>query len=126
MHLNVYSIAPQFIAEERQTYPNDDSFWNAFSNENGNKFSYQKVLDRLTEHRMMAAKQDAVDACIFFGGNLDHPLADGAFRYKKSGKSCLSSKDDMVARKWCELLASRSDIAGQWAHFGANSFNMGV
>jgi len=124
MHLSIF--APQFIAEERQMYPDEDSFWNAFSDENGNRYSYQQVLDRLTERRMTAAMRDAGDARIFFGGNLDHPLADGAFRYKKSGKSCLSSKDDVVARKWRELLASRSDIAEQWARFGANGFNVGA
>jgi hypothetical protein len=96
------------------------------SDENGNKFSYQQMLDRLTERRMTAAMRDAGDARIFFGGNLNHPLADGVFRYRKSGKSCLSSKDDVVARKRPELLASQSDIAEQWAHFGANSFNMGA
>jgi hypothetical protein len=45
----------------------------------------------------------------FFGGDLDNPLAEGAFRYTKGGKSYLSSKDDAVAKKWRELLATRHD-----------------
>ena len=118
----------QFIAEEHQRYSSEDLFWNAFSDESGNKFSYQQILDRLAERRTSAAVQDANDARAFFGGNLDHPLANGAFRYTKSGKSCLSSKDDVIARKWHELLASRSDIAEQRASFdvttGSSSNNV--
>jgi hypothetical protein len=42
---------------------------------------------------------------LFFGGNLDHPDAQGRFRYAKSGISKLMSKDVDIARKWRELLA---------------------
>ncbi|KAG1875821.1 hypothetical protein F4604DRAFT_1680686 [Suillus subluteus] len=46
------------------------------------------------DQRISAAAQDANDARTFFDGNLDHPLAQGAFRYTKGGKSYVSSKDD--------------------------------
>lgn len=100
----------QFIAEERQKYPDNTSFWQAFSDENGKNFSYQQILNRLAEFRLLAAAQDANDAQIFFHSNLDHPMARGAFRYTKAGKTYLSSKDDTIAKKWCELLATRPDI----------------
>jgi hypothetical protein len=109
----------QFIAEEHHTYHDEDAFWNVFSNENGIKFSYQQILDRLAERRMSAAVNDANDARAFFGGNLDNPLANGAFRYTKSGKTYLSSKDDAIAKKWRTLLTSRPDIAEHWAYFKA-------
>ncbi|KAG1814829.1 hypothetical protein EV424DRAFT_1541317 [Suillus variegatus] len=80
----------KFIAEERQHYPDTASFWRAFT-----------------------ATQDANDARTFFDGNLDHPLAQGAFRYTKGGKSYVSSKDDAVAKKWRELLATRLDISSR-------------
>lgn len=100
----------EFIAEERQRYPDKASFWLAFSDENGRVFSYQQILNRLAERRVSAAARDANDARNFFGGNLDHPLAHGAFRYTKSGKTYLSSKDDAIAKKWRELLTTRPDI----------------
>jgi hypothetical protein len=56
-------------------------------------------------------KRDAVAAHSFFRGNLDHPDAQGVFRYVKSGMSKLMSKDIDIARKWRELLAADSAIA---------------
>jgi hypothetical protein len=49
-------------------YPDEESFWNAFSDENGNKFSYQQMLDRFTDRRMTAAMRDAVMPAFFSGG----------------------------------------------------------
>ncbi|KAG1887196.1 hypothetical protein F4604DRAFT_1917008 [Suillus subluteus] len=106
-------IHTQFIAEERQKYLDNDSFWQAFSDENGKNLSYQQLLNCLAEYRLSAAAQDANDARTFFHGNLDHPMARGAFRYTKAGKTYLSSKDDTIAKKWHELLATRPDIVEQ-------------
>ncbi|KAG1886885.1 uncharacterized protein F5891DRAFT_1200534 [Suillus fuscotomentosus] len=103
----------KFIAEERQHYPDTTSFWRAFSDRNGKRFSYQQILNCIADQRISAATQDANDACTFFDGNLDHPLAQGAFRYTKGGKSYVSSKDDAVAKKWRELLATRPDISSR-------------
>ncbi|KAG1892992.1 uncharacterized protein F5891DRAFT_1196959 [Suillus fuscotomentosus] len=103
----------KFIAEERQRYPDNTSFWRAFSDENSKIFSYQQILNRLAEHRVSAAARDAKDARDFFGGNLNHPLARGAFCYTKGGRAYLSSKDDAVAKKWRELLTTRPDIVEQ-------------
>ncbi|KAG2146596.1 uncharacterized protein EDB93DRAFT_1104353 [Suillus bovinus] len=49
--------------------------------------------------------------CTFFGGNLDHPLAQGAFRYAKGSKTYLLQKDGAIAKKWRELLSMRPDIS---------------
>ncbi|KAG1865940.1 hypothetical protein F4604DRAFT_2025286 [Suillus subluteus] len=105
----------KFIAEERQHYPDTTSFWCAFSDGNGKRFSYQQILNCIADQRISAAAQDANDARTFFDGNLDHPLAQGAFRYTKGGKSYVSSKDDAVAKKWRELLlvATRPDISSR-------------
>ncbi|KAG1793661.1 uncharacterized protein HD556DRAFT_1443451 [Suillus plorans] len=100
----------KFIAEERQKYLDNDSFWEAFSDGNGRKFSYQQILNRLAEYQISAVAQDANDARTFFHGNLNHPMARRAFCYTKAGKTYLSSKDDAIARKWRELLATRPDI----------------
>jgi hypothetical protein len=55
--------------------------------------------------------QDAATAHSFFNGNLDHPDAQGIFRYVKSGVSKLMSKDVDVTRKWRELLAVNGALA---------------
>ncbi|KAG1901624.1 uncharacterized protein F5891DRAFT_1187498 [Suillus fuscotomentosus] len=86
----------KFIAKERQRYPDTASFWHAFSDRNGKRFSYQQILNSIAEQRTSAAAQDANNARTFFGGNLDHPLAQGAFRYAKGSKMYLLSKDDAV------------------------------
>jgi hypothetical protein len=46
------------------------------------------------DQRISAAARDANNARTFFDGDLNHPLAEGAFQYTKGGKSYLSSKDD--------------------------------
>jgi hypothetical protein len=70
-------------------------------------------------NRMSAAVNDANDARAFFGGNWDHPLANGAFRYTRSGKTYLSSKDDAITKKWRTLLTPRPDVAEHWTYFKA-------
>ncbi|KAG2039819.1 hypothetical protein BDR03DRAFT_1008497 [Suillus americanus] len=103
----------KFIAEERQKYLDNDSFWQAFSDENGKSLSYQQLLNCLAEYWLSAAAQDANDAWTFFHGNLDHPMVHGTFRYTKAGKTYLLSKDITIAKKWRELLAMCPDIVEQ-------------
>jgi hypothetical protein len=45
------------------------------------------------------ATQDAVNVRTFFGGNLNHPDANGAFQYFKRGQTHILSKDDAIAKK---------------------------
>ena len=113
--VNPTSESTQFIAEERQRHPNMSSFWNKFSNSNGKRISYQRILDVLAKERSENATQDAANARFFFGGNLGHPDAKGAFSYIKTGKMFLSSKDDVIARKWIKLLEDEPDISSRWA-----------
>ena len=105
----------QFIAEERQRHPDTTSFWSKFSNGNGERFSYQKILGSLAKERSTNAAQDAANARFFFGGDLGHPDAKGAFSYVKTGKMFLASKDDVIARKWIKLLEDDPDISSRWA-----------
>jgi hypothetical protein len=45
----------EFIAEEWQRYPDNASFWHAFSDNNGKVFPYQQILNHLAEHWVSAA-----------------------------------------------------------------------
>jgi hypothetical protein len=62
----------EFIAEEWQRYPDNASFWHAFSDDNGKVFPYQQILNHLTECRVSAAAQDANNACTFFAISTTH------------------------------------------------------
>ncbi|KAG1816032.1 uncharacterized protein BJ212DRAFT_1299881 [Suillus subaureus] len=86
------------------------SFWHVFIDGNGKRFSYQQILNCIMEQWTSAAAQDANNAHMFFGGDLNHPLAQGAFCYAKGSKMYLLSKDDAVAKKWHELLTTQPDI----------------
>lgn len=83
--------------------------------EEGNKLCYQKILDRLQQARVDKDHTDAESARRFFDGNLDHPDAGGRFRYIKTGRWCLYTKDQKVAEKWRELLREDPDVAARWA-----------
>ena len=86
-----------------------------FSHPDGQQLGYQKILDALREERTAIAARHAADARSFFGGDLDHPLAAGAFRYIRSGKSLVCTDDNAVAQWWLKLLQDRHDVAAQWA-----------
>jgi hypothetical protein len=102
----------QFIAEEWQCFPSAEAFWGEYSNPTTrSRLTYQQILNRLTSRRVENAVRDAADARTFFGGNLDHPDASGAFRYLKHGQTHILSKDDAVAKKWRELLDNDPAIA---------------
>ncbi|KAH7910370.1 hypothetical protein BJ138DRAFT_1153062 [Hygrophoropsis aurantiaca] len=105
----------KFIAEERQRFTSEEAFWSQYSDCDGKPLLYKHILNRLQHHRTTSTAQDASDARTFFAGNLDSPNAQGKFRYKKAGKSYLYTKDDVIAKKWQELLNTRPDIAAQWA-----------
>jgi len=105
----------QFIVAERHAHPDDDSFWRKFSHSDGQRLGYQKILDTLRKERTAIAARHAADARSFFGGDLDHPRAAGAFRYVRSGKSLVCTDDDTVAQRWLKLLQDRHDVAAQWA-----------
>lgn len=105
----------KFIAEEWQGFPSAETFWAEYSNPTTrSRFTYQQILNRLTSRRMENAARDAADARTFFGGNLDHPDANGAFRYLKCGQTHILSKDDAIAKKWRELLNNDPAIASRF------------
>jgi len=70
-------------------------------------------------HRKENAAQDAADAQNFFGGNLDHPDACGAFWYLKHGQTHILSKDDAIAKKWKDLLNNDPAIATRFAQMAS-------
>ncbi|KAG1877245.1 hypothetical protein F4604DRAFT_1924320 [Suillus subluteus] len=101
----------KFIVEERSHFTSDDAFWMAWTDTNGQRVGYTKLCDTLQRQRVARDARDAAAARSFFDGNLDHPDAQGIFRYAKSGVSKLMSKDVDVARKWRELLAVNGALA---------------
>lgn len=101
----------KFIVEERSRFASDDAFWMAWTDTNGQRVGYTKLCDTLQRQRVARDARDAATARSFFNGNLDHPDAQGIFRYAKSGVSKLMSKDVDVARKWRELLAVNGALA---------------
>ncbi|KAG1721165.1 uncharacterized protein EDB91DRAFT_1230884 [Suillus paluster] len=100
--------------KERSRFASDDAFWIAWTDTNGQRVGYTKLCDTLQRQRVARDTRDAAAACSFFDGNLDHPDAQGVFRYAKSGVSKLMSKDVDVARKWRELLAVNVALAQRW------------
>ncbi|KAH7891082.1 hypothetical protein F5I97DRAFT_1827040 [Phlebopus sp. FC_14] len=83
------------------------------SNSKDEWFSYKHILDALAKEHSANASQDAADAHFFFGNDLGHPDAKGAFSYVKSGKTFLASKDDAIARKWIKLLDDDPEISSR-------------
>jgi len=99
--------------EERSRFTSDDAFWATWSNSSGQRIGYTHLCNTLQHQRVERDLHDAAAARSYFSGNLDHPDAQGAFRYTKTGVSKLMSKDVDVARKWRELLAAGSVVAHQ-------------
>jgi len=94
--------------EECSCYALDEAFWAVWSDLHGQRIGYTHLCDALQRQRVARDTRDAAAAHSFFGGDLDCPDAQGAFRYVKSGTPRLMSKDIDVARKWRELLTSAS------------------
>ena len=91
--------------EERLHFASDDAFWLAWSDNNGQRIGYTKLCKALRYQRVERDKRDAAAAHLLFGADLNHPDAQGAFEYSKSGVLKLMTKDVDVARKWRQLLA---------------------
>ncbi|KAJ7269211.1 hypothetical protein C8J57DRAFT_991959, partial [Mycena rebaudengoi] len=111
-----YLLYLQFLVEERQRFPSDETFWNKYLAADNSHLRYQQILDALNskEARELKDKTDADGARKFFGGNLDHLDADEVFTYIKNGKRWIKDKDSTVAEILWELLSSNTDIASRW------------
>lgn len=75
---------------------------------------YTDIRRILEDNRKSTSAQDADDARTYFAGNLDHPGANGIFRYRKSGKSFLMSDSRRIAKIWRELLESDDEVRARW------------
>ncbi|KAF8119714.1 hypothetical protein EV363DRAFT_1304781 [Boletus edulis] len=104
----------KFIVEERSKYADEPSFWHQFSTEKGEQLCYQQILNRIVSARITSDAQDVTNARLSFGGNLEHHTANSAFRYTRSGKSHMLSKDSAVTKAWGTLLATQPIIAEEW------------
>lgn len=108
----------QFIAKERERLGSDDAFWVKFSNEDGTRMNYEKILRVLQKERGAYSAKHAADALKFFGNDLTRADTDGAFMYQKTRKDGSGGKEVHVmvkkhdiARRWNELLAADVDVA---------------
>lgn len=104
----------KFVVEARNSFGSIEAFWEAFTDENGSRLSFQAILNVLKDKREETDAADAQAARTFFGGDLDHPNAKGAFRYTKSGQSYLVTKPSVIAKKWKELLKTDAAVRQQY------------
>ncbi|TFY58918.1 hypothetical protein EVJ58_g6115 [Rhodofomes roseus] len=104
----------KFLVTERERFPSEDAFWKVYTNEKGERLSYQQVLDKLQEERGCTDEADFKAVMQYFDGDLDRVDASGAFRYKKSGQWRVCSKKLVVARTWRKLLATDTAIRSNW------------
>lgn len=87
-----------------------DGFWHVYQNDDGSRLHWQGILNMLKEQREQADEEAASAAVNFFNGNLDHPDANGVFRYRKGGRSMLCTKTAVIAEKWRGLLKTNTAI----------------
>lgn len=112
--MRLTSAPRQFIAEEKERLGSEQAFWTKYQRENSQRLGFKAILDRLRDERKERDKQAYVDAMTCFSGDLDSPLAKGAFRYTKRGATYLSRRQDTVAKIWRQLLADDAEVAKRW------------
>ncbi|KAI0721352.1 hypothetical protein C8T65DRAFT_692418 [Cerioporus squamosus] len=103
-----------FLVTERETFSSEAMFWAKYSDSEGNRLSFQKILDILQGSRKTDDDRNAAAALWFFDGNLAQPGAHGYFAYRKSGTFYVCTKTQTIASKWRKLLHERKDVAELW------------
>ncbi len=127
IHFTSFAIAfayfpriAQFIVEEKECLGSADAFWNKFTDEEtGNRLGYKAILGKLRLARAERDGQDAANARACFNGNLDHPAAQGRFRYSKGSKTRILERDDKIASVWRRTLAEDEEVAARWEQMGS-------
>ncbi|KAI0708334.1 hypothetical protein C8Q76DRAFT_744156 [Earliella scabrosa] len=104
----------KFLVMERERFPTEDAFWAKYSDAEGHRLGYQKILDHLQEERIAAYAYDAAAALWFFNEDLTSPDTYGYFIYKKTGKVEVCKQTQTVAERWHKLLADKPDVAQRW------------
>ncbi|TFK81643.1 hypothetical protein K466DRAFT_604328 [Polyporus arcularius HHB13444] len=104
----------KFIVTEREQFASEDAFWAKYSEENGKRMNYQKILDILQDRRKADAKRDAAAALRFFNNDLGQPRAKGYFHYTRTGVDMVCTDMYAIASKWRQLLSEHPDIAQEW------------
>ncbi|KAH9840011.1 uncharacterized protein C8Q71DRAFT_703190 [Rhodofomes roseus] len=110
----------KFLVDEHARFPTDEAFWDAHSNEKGERMSYQHILDKLQHSRCCTDDADYSAAIQYFQGNLEHPDARGAFKYKKGGVWRVASRKLVVARIWRKLLEQDPEVRAKWVAMQVN------
>ncbi|KAH9927790.1 uncharacterized protein B0H18DRAFT_875189 [Fomitopsis serialis] len=105
----------KFLVEERERFPTEDAFWHAYSDEKGERMSYQHILDKLQQGRGCTDDADYDAAMKYFEGNLERADTRGLFRYRKRGIWRVCSKRLTIARIWRKLLSEDPEIQANWA-----------
>lgn len=97
---------------------NLDTFWHKYTNADGERATYQKILNRLKTERKEAEDtvhaQAAADARTFFGDDRSGSLATQVFRYRKNSRwhDRVTNKD--IARQWHRLLETNAAVSSGW------------
>ncbi|RDX57530.1 hypothetical protein OH76DRAFT_1395357 [Lentinus brumalis] len=104
----------KFLVEERERYPSEEEFWAKYSDQDGKRLSFQRLLDILQDQRKVEQEREAAAALHFFHHDLSSAAARGYFRYKKSGKMRTHRKAKQVAERWRKILREQPDIAQEW------------
>lgn len=110
----VLLLLVQYIVEEKDRLGSEQAFWEAHSDKDGCKLTYQKILNKLQHAREEADRADAAAAKEFFQGDLTRADTQGAFMYRKGGTTMIYKKDRVVAQQWRELLKKDPDISARW------------
>lgn len=104
--------------EEYEMFGSVDAFWDAHTNEHGNRLGYTQILHVLKGKRKASYVNtyttDADAARTFFEGDLGRPEAKGAFSYRKSNVVKVYTSDEKIALSWRNLLEEDEEIRLQW------------
>ncbi|TFY58509.1 hypothetical protein EVG20_g8123 [Dentipellis fragilis] len=108
----------KFIMDEFERLGSSSTnFWAKYKTDTGGRMLYQHILDSLQNERACAtAELDGLVARIrsFFGGDLQHPDAQGKFIYKKSGRTVVVSTNSQIVERWNQLLDEHNDLRLRW------------
>ncbi|KAH9908817.1 uncharacterized protein BXZ73DRAFT_109833 [Epithele typhae] len=117
----------KFIVAERESFPDDDTFWAAHSDPDGTRHPQQRIANDLQVRRLaQQADHSALveQALKFYGGNLARadagvekkaPREARYFTYVRRNEVVTLKTPSRIASAWLQLLTDRPDVAAEWA-----------
>lgn len=92
-----------------------------YRNDDGERMSYQQVLDALQATRVSTNKADYNAAMQYFDGDLGRADTQDIFKYRKRNVSYIMTNKKAIAEKWRELLDTNPVIRANWLAMQSNS-----